>query len=206
LSFKPDIYAAAAIGELTARFTRVRAGVDVGFGDAAVSQLLRTSCPGVWMTVEDGPAARLRVAESLDPKTVLQLGTGGEMPFDDHQFEVVVLSGAMLDGDRTRAANLLRETHRVLEGGGCLIFTVSESGSENGSGFTQRGIYDLLKDGFDVVGLKRPPWWKFGAVGRTMTVCARRKNWRSRTAQIVGKSMPVSPAMLSTRDRKGGVR
>ena len=104
MSFKPDIYAAAAIGELSARFTRVRAGVDIGFGDAAVSQLLRTSCPGVWMTVEDGPVARSRVAESLDPKTVLQLGTGGEMPFDDHQFEVVVLSetSAMVEVRRVR--------------------------------------------------------------------------------------------------------
>ena len=199
-----DRCAAAACAELAARFTRVRAGVDAGFGDAAVSQALRAACPGVWMTVEDGVAARERVAGTLDPKTVLQLGVGGEMPFDDHQFEVVVLSAALLVGARARAEAVVRETHRILQGGGCLVFSVDESGAV--SGFGQRGIYDLLKDGFDVVGLKRPPWWKFGAAGRTMTVCARRKNWRSRTAQIVGKSMPVSPAMLSTRDRKGGVR
>ena len=79
-----DRCAAAACAELAARFTRVRAGVDAGFGDAAVSQALRAACPGVWMTVEDGVAARERVAGTLDPKTVLQLGVGGEMPFDDH--------------------------------------------------------------------------------------------------------------------------
>ncbi len=198
-----DRCAAAVCMAVESRYKRVRAGVDVGFGDAAVSQALRTSCPGVWMTVEDGPVARARIAESLDPKTVLQLGTGGEMPFDDHQFEVVVLSAAMFSGDRARLEGIVRETHRILQGGGCLMFTVEESGSEDGPGFTQRGIYALLKDGFDVVGLKRPPWWKFGASGRTMTVCARRKNWRSRAAQIVGKAMPVSPAMLSPRERKG---
>ncbi len=204
MSSKLDRCAAAACAELAARFTRVRAGVDSGFGDAAVSQALRAACPGVWMTVEDGPLARARVAAALDPKTVLQLGTGGEMPFDDHQFEVVVLSAALLCGDRARADAVVRETHRILQGGGCLVFSVDEAGA--GAGFGQRGIYDLLKDGFDVVGLRRPPWWKFGLAGRTLTVCARRKTWRRRSAPIVGEAMPVSAAMLSPRERKGVVR
>ena len=138
-----DKCAAAACAELAARFTRVRAGVDSGFGDAAVSQALRAACPGVWMTVEDGPAARARVAESLDPKTVLQLGVGGEMPFDDHQFEVVVLSAALLSGDRARTDAVVRETHRILQGGGCLVFSVDEAGS--GMGFSQRGIARHLR-------------------------------------------------------------
>ena len=133
-----DRCAAAACAELAARFTRVRAGVDAGFGDAAVSQALRAACPGVWMTVEDGVAARERVAGTLDPKTVLQLGVGGEMPFDDHQFEVVVLSAALLVGARARAEAVVRETHRILQGGGCLVFSVDESGAV--SGFGQRGI------------------------------------------------------------------
>ena len=201
MASSPDRCAAAACAEIASRFTRVRAGVDAGFGDASVSRALRASCPGVWMTVEDGHDARMRAAEALDPKTVLQLGLGGEMPFDDHQFEVVVLSAALLSGDRARTDAIVRETHRILQGGGCLVFSVEES--EAGAGFTQRGVYDLLKDGFDVVGLKRPPWWKFGAAGRTLTVCARRKTWRSRSATIVGEAMPVSPAMLSPRERKG---
>jgi len=204
LPSSPDRCAAAACAELAARFSRVRAGVDAGFGDASVSEALRTACPGVWMTVEDGAPARARVAAALDPKTVLQLGAGGEMPFDDHQFEVVVLSAALLTGDRARADTVVRETHRILQGGGCLVFSVDETGGE--AGFNQRAIYDLLKEGFDVVGLKRPPWWKFGAAGRTLTVCARRKTWRRRSAPIVGEAMPVSSAMLSPRERKGGVR
>ena len=204
MSSRRDRCAAAACAEIAARFTRVRAGVDAGFGDASVSQALRAACPGVWMTVEDGVAARERVAGTLDPKTVLQLGVGGEMPFDDHQFEVVVLSAALLSGDRARTDAVVRETHRILQGGGCLVFSVDEAGS--GVGFSQRGIYDLLRNGFDVVGLKRPPWWKFGAAGRTLTVCARRKTWRRHVAPIVGKTMPVSPAMLSPRERKGGVK
>ena len=201
---RPDRCAAAACAAIAARFTRVRAGVDAGFGDASVSQALRVSSPGVWMTVEEGAVERARVATDLDPKTVLQLGAGGEMPFDDHQFEVVVLSATLLSGNRARTDAVVRETHRILQGGGCLIFSVDESGTD--AVFSQRGVYDLLRDGFDVVDLKRPPWWKFGAAGRTLTVCARRKTWRSRSATIVGEAMPVSSAMLSPRERKVVVR
>ena len=138
MASSPDRCAAAACAEIASRFTRVRAGVDAGFGDASVSRALRASCPGVWMTVEDGHDARMRAAEALDPKTVLQLGLGGEMPFDDHQFEVVVLSAALLSGDRARTDAIVRETHRILQGGGCLVFSVDES--ETGADFTQRGV------------------------------------------------------------------
>ena len=198
MASKLDRHTASA---LAARAEGVRAGVDVGFADAAFSQAIRQAHAGVWMTVEDGVAARDASASALDPKTVLQMGTGGELPFEDHQFEVVLLAAAMFAGPGERLATLVRETHRILQGGGCLYFTVEEAAGGGGSGWTQRAIYELLRDGFDVVGLKRPPWWKFGSAGRTMTVCARRKNWRNRGTPIVGAAMPVSSAMLSPRER-----
>ena len=196
---------AAALAEINLRFARVRAGVDVGFGDVAASQAFRAAHGGVWMTVEADAATRDRVAAAFDPKTVLTVGAEGEMPFDDHQFEVVVVSGTLLCKDRNLAQAVVRETHRILQGGGCLVFSV-DMASPEGEGFTQRGVYELLRDGFDVVGLRRPVWWKFGLGGRLLTVCARRKNWRSRSVSIVGTALPVSPAMLSPRDRKGGVK
>ena len=76
-----------------------------------------------------------------------------------------------------------------------------DEAAAGGAGWTQRAVYELLRDGFDVVGLKRPPWWKFGTAGRTLTVCARRKNWRNRGTPIVGSALPVSSAMLSPRER-----
>ena len=185
---------------LAARAEGVRAGVDVGFADVAFSRVLRQACASVWMTVEDGAVARDAVASVLDPKTVLQLGAGGELPFEDHQFGAVLLSAAMLAQPRERLGTLVRETHRILQGGGCLYFTVEEA-PRGSSGWTQRAIYELLRDGFDVVGLKRPPWWRFGTAGRTLTVCARRKNWRNRGTPIVGAALPVSSAMLSPRER-----
>ena len=190
----------ASLAAVDARFERVRAGLDVGFASPEFSRSLRESHEGVWMTVEDGAAAREAVSAALDPKTVLQLGTGGELPFEDHQFEVVVLASGLFAQSRDRLGALVRETHRVLQGGGCLFFTVDEA-SSTGAGWTQRAIYELLRDGFDVVGLKRPAWWRFGTAGRTLTVCARRKNWRNRGTPIVGAAMPVSSAMLSPRER-----
>ncbi len=185
---------------LAARAEGVRAGADIGFANPAFSQSLRQMRAGVWMTVEDGAAARDAAVAALDPKTVLQLGAGGELPFEDHQFDVVLLSSAMLSQPRERLGTLIREAHRILQGGGCLYFTVEEA-SGDGAGWTQRAVYELLRDGFDVVGLKRPPWWRFGTAGRTLTVCARRKNWRNRGTPIVGAAMPVSSAMLSPRER-----
>ncbi len=198
MNSKLERSAQATLAELDARFARVRAGLDVGFADAEVSRAFRTAHAGVWMTVEDGAAARASTAAVLDPKTVLQAGQGGELPFEDHQFEVVLFAKAMLEGPRARVATLVREAHRVLQGGGCLIFTVEES---SGGDWSARAVYELLRDGFDVIGLKRPPWWRFGTAGRTLTVCAGRKNWRNRGTPIVGAAMPVSSAMLSPRAR-----
>ena len=185
---------------LAARAEGVRAGVDVGFADAGFSQTLRQAHAGVWMTVEDGTDAHAATTAALDPKTVLLLGAGGELPFEDHQFEVVLLAAALLARPRERLGTLIREAHRILQGGGCLYFTVEEA-ARGGGGWTQRAVYELLRDGFDVVGLKRPPWWRFGMAGRTLTVCARRKNWRNRGTLIVGAALPVSSAMLSPRER-----
>ena len=188
------------VAALEARTEGVRAGVDVGFADVDLSKTVRNSHAGVWMTVEDGAAARNAAASGLDPKTVLQLGAGGELPFEDHQFDVVLLAASLFAQSRQRLAMLVREVHRILQGGGCLLFTVDEV-AKDGIGWTQRAIYELLRDGFDVVELKRPPWWRFGTAGRTLTVCARRKNWRNRGIPIVGDAMPVSSAMLSPRER-----
>ena len=197
MAFSADRKTVAA---LAARTEGVRAGVDVGFADVDLSRAVRQSHSGVWMTVEDGAAARNAAASGLDPKTVLQLGAGGELPFEDHQFDVVLLASSLFAQSRQRLGMLVREVHRILQGGGRLFFTVDEV-SKDGIGWTQRAVYELLRDGFDVVELKRPPWWKFGTAGRTLTVCARRKNWRNRGIPIVGAALPVSSAMLSPRER-----
>lgn len=150
------------------------------------------------MTVENDQASAAAVAERFDPKTVLRLGAGGELPFDDNQFEVALLGGALLF-DHGRRPGIIREIHRVLRGGGLLIFAYDDASG----GIDQRGVYEMLRDGFDVVGFRRPAWWRgLWLARRVYTVIARRKNWRNRGAPIVGEAMPVSSAMFSPRTRR----
>ena len=151
MSSNLNIYEAATLAELDARYGRVKAGLDLGFSNAQASQAFRASHEGVWMTVECNAAAREITAASLDPKTVLQLGSSGEWPFEDHQFEVVLFSQPILHARIEALMVLVREAHRVLQGGGCLIFTVEEAAS-GGRGWTARAVYELLRDGFDGVG------------------------------------------------------
>ena len=157
---------------ISARYDKIRAGLDVGFADADVSAALRKLRGGVWMTVEADAVACEAVSGRLQPGTVLRMGAGEVLPFDDDQFEVVALNGAAI------SQQIVREIHRVLLPAGCLFFTVGEL-KKGGRDSTLSRLYNLfLKNGFDITGLSRPPWWRFGVAGRTLTVCARKKAWK----------------------------
>jgi SAM-dependent methyltransferase len=154
------------------RYEKIRAGLDVGFADAALSQTFRQLRGGVWMTVECSSHAVAAAAHVLPAETVLRLGEGEQLPFEDDQFDVVALNGAII------SQVLVREIHRVLLPAGCLFFTVPEE-RKGGRDSTLARLYNLfLKNGFDIVGMTRPPWWHFGADGRTLTICARKKAWK----------------------------
>lgn len=71
MSFSLDRFTAATAAEFGARYTRVRAGFDVGFADAGASHAFRAAHEGVWMTVEADAAARAATAAALDRKSVV---------------------------------------------------------------------------------------------------------------------------------------
>ena len=135
--------------ELVHRHRRVRSALMVGFdGDDALN-LLKASRPGVWMSA----------------------AADGELPFEDTQFEVVVVATEAVSRD------VVREANRVLVSGGSMFFTVREK-TRSQDGYTAPEIYRLVREGFDILSVRRPPWWLFGRRGRTVTVCARKKSWR----------------------------
>lgn len=101
-----------------------------------------------------------------------QLGAVVEFPFEDEQFDVVMLDGA------TVSLASIRESHRVLKPKGHLFFVVPER-TRSQKGFSLPDIYSLIRDGFDIVDLERPPWWKFGRAGHTLTISARKKAWKT---------------------------
>jgi len=100
------------------------------------------------------------------------IGIAQDFPFEDGQFEVVMLAAGAVSG------RAVRESHRVLRPEGRLFFTVPEkTGSQEG--YTLPNVYSLVRDGFNIVGVERPRWRLFRKRGRTLTICAQKKNWRS---------------------------
>ena len=95
-----------------------------------------------------------------------------EFPFEDQQFEVVLLHAKAV------SAATVREAHRVLKPEGRLCFIVPER-TKSQPGYTLPEIYSVVRDGFNIVGVERPHWWFLRRKGRTLSICARKKNWRT---------------------------
>lgn len=156
----------AALHFLHAQPGRVKTGLDVGFTHPGVSRLFRDT-GGYWMTVEPDVRRQAAVASELGGETVLTLGAHGELPFEDKQFDVVVLAHGFLSGSFP-PSEVIRECHRVLKTGGLFIFTVeyrkligiaavlnrNRMTAGTGGSYSESEIFHLLKDGFDVLGFR----------------------------------------------------
>lgn len=130
----------------------VRTSLEVGF-------------PGEALPARFAPL-RGRVWRATDRATAL--------PYEDAQFEVVLMDGAAV----SRAA--VKEAHRVLKPDGRLYFAVPEKTRQQ-AGFTLPEIYSLVRDGFHIVEVERPSRWCFWRRERTLTICAKKKNWKTLT-------------------------
>jgi len=153
---------------LNKRKGSIRAGLDIGFNHPAVSRSLR-ELGGYWMTVEKNEGHRATIARSLDPDTVLSAGRKGELPFEDKQFDVVVVSSSVLTANPNEAAEMLRECHRVIKAGGHIILTVMRKKTtalgqtleshatgvaSPSTGYSEAAVFQLMRDGFDVLGFR----------------------------------------------------
>ncbi len=154
----------AVISAISSRCRRVRSGLAVGFGDAQVVDALRGGRGGLWMSVPGG----------------------GQFPFEDAQFEVVVMDGSAVSRE------MVREANRVLVPDGFLFFTVPEK-TRKQDGFSAPEIYRTIREGFDILSVRRPKWWFLGLCDRTLTVCARKKAWREHKSFIREGSLPFTP-------------
>lgn len=158
------------VREIEKQCAEIRSGLDIGFAEPLFSERLRALRGGVWRTVELTPAAEDAARAMLPGGTVLRMMEGAALPFEDRQFEVVVVNGSIVGDD------LIKEVHRVLLPQGFLFFSVNESSSP-GQGYTEKGIFRLLRHGFDLVTIERPSWWRFWLPGGQLTICARKKAW-----------------------------
>lgn len=112
--------------------------------------------------------------ERFRGKETRAIGNVPEFPYEDSQFDAVLMDGAAV------SRKSVKEAHRVLRRDGCLHFMVLER-TKSQDGVTLPEIYSVVREGFNIIGVARPPWWWFGRHGRTITVCAQKKNWKSLT-------------------------
>ena len=102
------------------------------------------------------------------------IGNLREFPYEDAQCDIVLMDGSIV------SAASVREAHRVLKPEGRLFFIVPER-TKKQDGFTLPDIYSIVRGGFNITELTRPAWWFFGRRGRTFTICATKKNWKTLT-------------------------
>ena len=102
------------------------------------------------------------------------LGALTEFPYEDGQFDAVLMDGGAV------SAKAVREAHRVLRPEGRLFFTVPER-TKNQEGYTLPDIYSIVREGFNITEVTRPAWWFFGSRGRTISICATKKAWKTVT-------------------------
>ena len=102
------------------------------------------------------------------------VGNVAEFPYEDRQFDVVLMSGDVV------SAKSVKEAHRVLKPEGRLFFTVDER-TKSQPGFTLPDIYSIVRGGFNITELTRPRWCFLLRRRRTLTICATKKNWKSLT-------------------------
>lgn len=102
------------------------------------------------------------------------IGVLNEFPFEDAQFDTVLMDGGAV------SAKTVKEAHRVLRPDGQLFFSVPERTKKQG-GYTLPELYSIVREGFNITEITRPAWWFFGMRGRTITICATKKAWKTLT-------------------------
>ena len=100
------------------------------------------------------------------------IGAVAEFPYEDGQFDVVLMDGGVV------SAKTVRDAHRVLRPEGRLFFTVPER-TKKQEGYTLPDIYSIVREGFNITEVTRPAWWFFGSRGRTISICATKKAWKT---------------------------
>lgn len=130
----------------------IRTSLEVGFSGGELPEKLRSYRGKEWRSIA---------------ATVL-------FPYEDAQFDVVMLDGSMVGKES------IKEAHRVLRANGRCLFIVPQKTSRQG-GYELGDVHALVRDGFNIIDVERPKWWRFGFAGRTLFICAQKKVWKARS-------------------------
>lgn len=139
--------------------------LDIGMPNPVMSAILREQ-GGVWATVSRSPEHAEEASEFLGVP-VSCLGASGEIPYEQHSFDVVIVSLGMLSVMSDPVA-FLKECNRVLKSAGELILCTQykkrvslinvlrrwgkdeQMGVLSGA-YNDRSLFSYLKFGFDVI-------------------------------------------------------
>ncbi|MDD2600422.1 MAG: methyltransferase domain-containing protein [Kiritimatiellae bacterium] len=146
---------------------KVKVGLDLGFTHAGVSQIFR-QLGGYWVSAEFTRERGALVASVLGSEQVVVLGPQGDIPFEEKQFDTVVVANGSVFFDGVTLEMLIKECHRVMDNGGLLVITLPRRkpvalarllGGRRGRvearyACSERELFTLLKSGFDVLGVK----------------------------------------------------
>lgn len=102
------------------------------------------------------------------------IGALVEFPYEDAQFDVVLMDGGAV------SSKSVREAHRVLKPEGRLCFIVPER-TKKQAGYTLPDVYSIVREGFNITEVTRPHWWLFGFGERNISICATKKAWKTVT-------------------------
>lgn len=141
--------------------------LDIGMPNPVMSALLRNR-GGVWATVARSPQHAREAAEFLETNVVC-LGADGEIPYDQHAFDVVVVSLGILAAMPDPEA-FIKECNRVIKSSGQLIISTqnhkrvslintlrrrAEAATDAvfplSRSFSERELFAYLRTGFDVM-------------------------------------------------------
>jgi len=145
----------------------VKVGLALGFTNAGITQVFR-QLGGYWVSAEFTQERAELVASVMGEDNVVVLGDQGQIPFEDKQFDSLVVSSTSISFDGISLEVLIKECHRVLDNGGYFVLTlprrkvfglVSPRGgarreSLDQSAYAEKEIFALLKSGFDVLGVR----------------------------------------------------
>ena len=140
--------------------------LDIGMPSPVMSALLREH-GGAWASLARSPENAAEASGFLGVE-VACLGAGGEVPFEQHSFDVVVVSLGILVA-MENPEFFIKECHRVLKTSGELIISTQYKKSFSivnlmrrraatgrdaliSRAYTERGLFSFLKNGFDVMG------------------------------------------------------
>lgn len=164
--FKKSVTRQATLRNLQRLLSPVdqKACLDIG-GDHGVIPWMLRKHGGIWLSVDASEASVADMCVILGEDQVYQI-EGAELPFEDQSFDTIVMIHHLetLRDD----AGFIRDCHRCLKPGGELIFCVSlhksfstargfgrllgiRPGRNVRTGYRQRDLYEITKDGFDMV-------------------------------------------------------